>query len=99
MNNLDSYLNIANKIIQNKKIDDYIPLYPMLRKENAKLKNLKLEDTNLVGVNFFETNLKGIDFTTSNIEGIVVSIKDLKGAIVSEMQAIELAKLLGIIIK
>ena len=47
----------------------------------------------------FETNLKGIDFTTSNIEGIVVSIKDLKGAIVSEMQAIELAKLLGIIIK
>lgn len=38
MNNLNNYLNIANKIIQNEKIDDYIPLYPMLRKENAKLK-------------------------------------------------------------
>lgn len=47
----------------------------------------------------FRTNLKGIDFSTCNIDGIVVDREDLKGVIVNQFQAVELSKLLGIIIK
>ncbi len=35
--NLDKYLNIANKIKIEKGLDTYIPLYPMLRKNDDKL--------------------------------------------------------------
>lgn len=65
----------------------------------AKLKNIKLEDNDFLNSQFFKTNLSNIDFTTCNIEGIIVDIKDVKGMIVNEIQAISLAKLLGIIIK
>lgn len=35
--NLDKYLNIANRIKKDKGLDTYVPLYPMLRKENNNL--------------------------------------------------------------
>ena len=67
--------------------------------EDVKLHNVEFENCNLFSSNFFNTKLQGIDFTSSNIEGIIVDIPNIKGAIVSELQAIDLAKLLGIIIK
>ena len=47
----------------------------------------------------FRTNLKGIDFSTSNIDGIIIDKEDLKGLIVNQFQAVELSKLLGIVVK
>lgn len=35
--NLDKYLNIANNAKKERKMDNYIPLYPMLRKQDDKL--------------------------------------------------------------
>ena len=65
----------------------------------AKLKSIKLIDSNLYKAQMFKTTLKNIDFRTCNIEGITVDKDDLKGMIVNDFQAIELSKLLGIIIK
>ena len=50
-------------------------------------------------VQFIETLLSGIDFSTSSIEGLTVGMKEIKGGIFNEFQAVELAKLLGIVIK
>ena len=47
----------------------------------------------------YRTNLKDIDFTTCDITGLVVMPQDLNGAIVDEYQAVELSKLLGIVVK
>ena len=60
---------------------------------------VKFIDTNLYKAQLFRTNLKDIDFRTCNIEGIIVGQEDLKGMIVNDFQAVELSKLLGIIIK
>ncbi len=65
----------------------------------CKLSNLELDGVKLISTNFFKTLLKDIDFTKSRIEGILVSGEELKGAIVNSVQASELAKLLGLIIK
>ena len=48
---------------------------------------------------FYKTSLNGIDFTTSIIDGIGIDLNGIKGMIVSELQALELSKILGIIIK
>ena len=47
----------------------------------------------------FRTSLKNVDFRTCNIEGITVEKEDLQGMIVNEFQAIDLSKILGIIVK
>ena len=48
---------------------------------------------------FINTPLKGLDLSTSDIEGITVNAEHLQGVIVSEMQALSLARLLGLIIR
>lgn len=65
----------------------------------SKIKHIYFEKSQLIQTDFFKVNLKGIDFSTSDISGIITSIEELKGAIVNNFQAIELSKLLGIIIK
>lgn len=67
--------------------------------EEAKLKHIYFENSQLIQSLFYRTKLNGIDFSTCEINGITTSIEDLKGAIVNNFQAIELSKLLGIIIK
>ena len=65
----------------------------------VKFKNVNFKNADFSNSQFFRTKLTGIDFSGSNISGIVVGIEDLKGAIVNELQALELANLLGIKIK
>lgn len=48
---------------------------------------------------FYNTSLSGMDLSTSDIEGIGVSQNMLAGAIVNEEQALQLVRLLGIVIK
>lgn len=69
--------------------------------DNCKMKKLTLDHVNLIRANFYKTVLKGIDFRTCQIDGLILSTeaKELNGAIVDLLQAAELAKMLGIIIK
>lgn len=65
----------------------------------CKLKNTYFELSKLEQTQFFKTRLKGIDISTCEIGGIITTFEDIKGMIVNNFQAIELSKLLGIIIK
>ena len=61
--------------------------------------NLEVENTDLSKSIFNGISLKGVDFTTCNIDGCEFRLKDLSGGIFSVVQSLELAKLMGIIIK
>lgn len=68
--------------------------------QESQLNLVNFKDCELIEMDFFRTPLKGIDFTTSDINGIVVSgAFELKGAIVTAIQACELSRYLGVIIK
>ena len=45
------------------------------------------------------SSLSGVDVSTSKIEGLVISPEGVKGLIVTEVQAIDLISLLGVVIK
>jgi uncharacterized protein YjbI with pentapeptide repeats len=64
-------------------------------------KQVEFNDSSFNGTSFFKTTLRGIDFTKCEISGITVSDNfwELKGAIINEYQAVELSKLLGVVIK
>ena len=67
--------------------------------QEALLKKVQFQYSNLIGIQLYKTNLSGIDFSTCDITGIVVLPQDLRGIIVDEYQAMELSKLLGIVVK
>ncbi|MFR3499386.1 MAG: pentapeptide repeat-containing protein, partial [Paraclostridium bifermentans] len=60
---------------------------------------LILNSSDLNSSIFSGTPLNGVDFTTSSIDGCEVKLNDLRGATFSVAQTLELAKLMGIIIK
>lgn len=64
-------------------------------------KQVEFKDSTFNRASFFKTVLRGIDFTQCEINGITVSDSfwELKGAIVNEFQAVELSRLLGIVVK
>ena len=43
--------------------------------------------------------MKGIDMTTCTLDGLLVNLPDLRGMIVTPLQAAELAKLLGLVVR
>jgi uncharacterized protein YjbI with pentapeptide repeats len=59
----------------------------------------KLIDVVLRQADLAETRLAGVDLSACDIEGITLRVEDLRGAIVSAAQAMELARLLGVVIK
>jgi len=67
--------------------------------KNTEIKNIYFENSELVQAQFFRTKLKSVDLSTCEINGIVTSLQDIEGAIVNNFQAIELSKLMGIVIK
>ena len=62
-------------------------------------KKVKFDNCNLSNSEIFNTKLKGIDFSTSNIQGVSFNLDNLKGCKLNTYQAIDISKLLGIIIK
>ena len=68
---------------------------------NCRLMDFHALNTRLDGVVFFRTALKGIDLSENQIEGISVSDSayELRGAVISPWQAIELARIFGLVIK
>lgn len=67
----------------------------------VKWKSMEVNRIIFNGASFFKTRLKGLDFTQCEIDGIVLSdtYSELEGAVVSPVQAVELAKLLRVIVK
>jgi len=67
----------------------------------CKLKSWELKEVLLTNSAFFKTSLRGVDFTESEITGIILSnnYAELQGAIVNVLQAAELAKFLGVVVK
>ena len=67
----------------------------------CKWKKVALHGARCVGVSFFGTPLAGVDFTTCILEGVVVSdtAAELRGAVVTAVQAADLARLLGLVIR
>lgn len=57
------------------------------------------ERCDLRAVDFFRTSLNGIDLTSCEIDGIRLEGPEVRGAIVTALQACDLAKLLGVVIK
>jgi len=55
--------------------------------------------SNLTQIQLSGTPLKGIDLCTCNIDGLGARMEDLTGAVVSPAQAVELAKMMGVIVK
>ncbi len=66
---------------------------------SAKFLKLLITNSSLSQASFIGTNLHGVDFSTNDISGIVVDKNRLDGFIVNVNQAVDLSKLLGIIIK
>ena len=70
--------------------------------DNCQFTNVEFEHCNLVEAELHRTSLKGIDLTSSEIAGIRIgSIPggELKGATVTSLQALDIARMLGITIK
>ena len=66
--------------------------------QELQIKKLAFDSTNLSKAVFYNTKLKGIDFTTCNIEDIQLGVNEISGASVSVVQALDLTRLMGIII-
>jgi len=67
--------------------------------QGSSLKQVQLIETNLNQSYLAGTNLKGIDVSSCQLEGVIVNINELEGLIVSPTQALELSKLMGLVIK
>ena len=67
--------------------------------QSDEFKSVDFDSCNLERANFWETKLNKIDFGNSNIDGIIVKIEDVRGLTVNPLQAVELSKIMGIIIK
>jgi uncharacterized protein YjbI with pentapeptide repeats len=67
--------------------------------EQCKLKSVRMEGLNLEAAEFSFTPLKDIDLTTCAIGGISANALDLRGAFIASHQAVDLAGLLGVVIR
>jgi uncharacterized protein YjbI with pentapeptide repeats len=65
----------------------------------CQFKSVEFENCILTAAEFLGTPLKGLDLRMSRIDGIKLSGGELRGAVVSPEQAVELSKLLGLVVK
>ena len=65
----------------------------------CKWARLTLEDIHFQHASFFKTPLKGLDLRQCEITNLIVSGNEWPGAIITSLQAIEVAKFLGVVIK
>ena len=63
------------------------------------IKHIEFNDCDLTRATIFRTPLKGLDMTTCTLDGLMVNLPDLRGMIVTPLQAAELAKLLGLVVR
>lgn len=67
----------------------------------CRFKDVCIKECRFIESSFFKTILKGLDFSDSELAGIQISddFKELEGAAVNTWQAVELARLLKLVIK
>jgi uncharacterized protein YjbI with pentapeptide repeats len=80
-----------------------------VRLENCSLKNAVLENAELPGAVFLDCDLAGADlrgallagadFRGSKLGGLQAGPKEMKGAIVDSLQAVQVAAILGVVVK
>ena len=83
--------NITNVEFNNSNLDESSIM-------EVKVKNLFFNNISFIASEIFKTNLVGMDFKTTRIEGLTIDFSSLKGIRVDMYQALELSKLLGIIV-
>jgi uncharacterized protein YjbI with pentapeptide repeats len=67
--------------------------------QQVKLARVSFTGCDMTQVRLSGTKLKDVDLSTCSIDGLGVSLEDLPGVIVSPAQAVDLAKLTGLIVK
>ena len=67
--------------------------------QGANLEGLRTERVNFSRCNLCGAKLKDADLRGADIEGLLVRAEDVRGAIVTPPQAMELARLLGLVIR
>ena len=67
--------------------------------ESCRLEAVAFDTCSLVEAEFSRTSLKGIDLTSSRLEGLRLGVGDLRGVIVSPVQALDLTRYLGLVVK
>lgn len=67
--------------------------------ESCRFESVAFDTCSLVEAEFSRTPLKGIDLTSSKLEGIRLGVADLRGVIVSPLQALDLSRYLGLVVK
>lgn len=68
---------------------------------SVRYKSWKAVGTRFVHTNFFKTRLKGFDFSKCELSDIIISdtMEEIKGAKISAVQALEIARLAGVIVQ
>ena len=66
---------------------------------NVSLDNDEFDNIDFRKIEIINTPMNGVDISNCNIDGICILPENVKGMIVSEVQAIELINILGIVIK
>ncbi len=92
------YSNFTHALIEAAMVEETSFISTFL--SEVKFKKLQLLDCKFDSTDFFKTPLKGIDFSSSEVTHMLMSddFREIKGAKFNSLQALELAKMLGIII-
>lgn len=91
------YSNFAFSSFKNCRIKDCIAVqssFSETRFEHFQITACRLDETE-----FFHSRLQGVDLSSCSIDGIALCGDELKGVVVNPAQAVDLARVLGIIIK
>lgn len=67
--------------------------------EETKLNGVIFYRCDLTGATVHYTPMKGIDVRSCGTDGLIIDMQDLRGMIVTPLQAVELSRLLGVVIR
>ena len=67
--------------------------------ESVTLKQAEFADCDLTRATVHMTAMKGVDLRSCRLDGLNIGIPDMRGMVVTPLQAAELARLLGLVIK
>lgn len=96
-NSIGKYINFSFSKLKNVNIEECN--FSDGAFQQVKLDKVSFNETNLTNAYFNKTALNKIDFTTCDITGIDAEIEDLSGVIVNTMQALDLTRLMNIVVK
>lgn len=96
-NVLGPYSNFSYSKLQNVSMEESNLEESIFQEVNHK--NIIFKESNLSNSYFNKTQLDKVDFTSCEITGIDVDIESVRGVIVTSYQALDLTRLMGIVIR